>query len=643
MAAPARRATRGMSMLTLLLTYESGKQQTVSVNTPLTIGRAANSGLRIRNWRVSGQHARLNGRGQTLEIEDLGSLFGTWVNGRRVTVHRPVLPDDAIVIGPCRIYVRPDGETSQGEACYAIAHSFEAICANRMEPGSCNSTDDIGLDGDLARPARTNSLPTPAPSDTPNPSSPAAHDGPESSTKNAPGIVSPVDIRVCVDGADRNAPADARLQALRQRLHTKLREALDLRRRDIASMSDVTLREVARTLLETISVDADARLTDSERESICREVLDEALGLGPLEALLHDPTITEIMVNRYDEIYVEREGRLSRHKAVFSSEQSVRWAIERIVAPVGRRIDESSPMVDARLSDGSRVNAVIPPIALKGASLTIRKFPSSRPKIADLIGHGSMSPVMADFLMRCVQTRKNIVVSGGTGAGKTTLLNALVAGIPGEERIVTIEDAAELMLEHGNWVALESRPANLEHRGRIDIRDLVRNALRMRPDRIIVGECRGAEAFDMLTAMNTGHEGSLTTLHANSPRDALSRLESMVLIAGMDLPLPIVREHIAASLDLVVQVVRLADGRRVVHSIAEITGMEGNQIQVQELFRHTRTGSFRESGLVPTFIDEWREAGVAFDGAAFGSAATKRPQGIDSGADCRPRAHHEST
>src|SRR5690606_20999943 len=319
-------------------------------------------------------------------------------------------------------------------------------------------------------------------------------------------------------------PSDALLHH-RRRLHTDLLEALDLRRRDIAAMSDDALRSEAMNVLGDI-IAQDSSLPDSvDRRQMLVDVVNEAVGLGPLEPLLVDPVVSEIMVNRHDEIFVESRGRLHRHPGAFSSEQAVLGVIERIVSPLGRRIDESSPMVDARLRDGSRVNAVIAPVALRGASLTIRKFPQARPDMEDLLRVGALDTAMRDFLCASVQAKKNLIVSGGTGSGKTTLLNILSNFIPDGERIVTIEDAAELRLDHRHLVALESRPANLEGRGKIDIRDLVRNALRMRPDRIVIGECRGGEAFDMLAAMNTGHEGSLTTLHANSPRDALARLE----------------------------------------------------------------------------------------------------------------------
>ena len=296
------------------------------------------------------------------------------------------------------------------------------------------------------------------------------------------------------------------------------------------------------------------------------------------------------MVNRFDEMYVERSGRLGRHPLAFTGDRAVMGVIERIVAPLGRRIDESSPMVDARLKDGSRVNAIIPPLALKGPSLTIRKFAKRKLGAEDLVSFGAVSPAMARFLEVCVEARKNIVVSGGTGSGKTTLLNMLSNFIPDGERIITVEDAAELKLHHEHLVSLESRPANVEGKGAVPIRDLVRNTLRMRPDRIVVGECRGGEALDMLQAMNTGHDGSLTTLHANTPRDALARLETMVLMAGMDLPLAAIREQIASAVDIMVQQTRFACGSRKVTSITEVTGMESGKIQMQELFRFQPQG-----------------------------------------------------
>jgi pilus assembly protein CpaF len=555
-------------MMEISLTFAGGACRTLTCAAPAAIGRDVRCAVRISHWRVGRQHARLLEKEGSIALEDLGTLAGTLVNGARTTRHEPVLPGDEIIIGPCAIRVR---------------HS-ETTASPPQE---------------LAR--------------TPS----AQH--------TAPLLSNLSQERLIHDEATLHPGVD--LIAHRQRLHTALLEALDLRRRDVAKMSDSLLRSEAERLLMEI-VKSDTTLPAYvDREALCRELLDEAVGLGPLEPLLADPNISEIMVNRHDEIYVERKGCLARHTAAFSSEQSVRWAIDRIVAPLGRRIDESTPMVDARLLDGSRVNAVIHPVALKGASLTIRKFPARRPDIAHLLSAGSLDEAMAHFLLTCVRARKNLVVSGGTGSGKTTLLNVLSNGIPTAERGITIEDAAELRLNHAHLVALEARPPNLENRGRIDIRDLVRNALRMRPDRIIVGECRGAEAFDMLAAMNTGHEGSLTTLHANSPRDALARLESMILMAGMDLPLSVVREHIAAAVDILVQQSRLADGRRLVSAIVEITGMESGRIQTQELFRYERTGHFVGCGVMPTFVETGDESSRILEPNLFNRRTPASPRG----------------
>ncbi|CAN5377812.1 N/A [soil metagenome] len=416
----------------------------------------------------------------------------------------------------------------------------------------------------------------------------------------------------------------------RKRVHERLLETIDLRRRDLGRMSDDELRSETEGLIREI-IEREADLPAAiDRVLLGREVLDEAVGLGPLEALLADDSVSEIMVNQFDEIFVERSGRLQRHPLAFTSDRAVLGVIERIVAPLGRRIDESSPMVDARLKDGSRVNAIIAPLALKGPTLTIRKFMKKRLGIDELIGFGSISAPMAAFLRVCVAQRKNLLVSGGTGTGKTSFLNVLSNFIPDGERIVTIEDAAELKLDHSHLVSLESRPANVEGRGHVAIRDLVKNSLRMRPDRVVVGECRGGEALDMLQAMNTGHDGSLTTLHANSPRDALARLETLVLMAGMDLPLSAIREQIAAAVDIVVQQTRYACGARKVSSITEITGIETGKIQMQELFRFEQRGrdadgrtlgAFVGCDAVPSFYDELRAGGAPLDLSIFDRAA----------------------
>ncbi|MEK6654343.1 MAG: CpaF family protein, partial [Thermodesulfobacteriota bacterium] len=350
------------------------------------------------------------------------------------------------------------------------------------------------------------------------------------------------------------------------------------------------------------------------RKRLIKEIADEALELGPLEDLIDDPEITDIMVNGKDQIYVERKGKLELTSKRFLSNEQVRQIIERIIAPLGRRIDESSPMVDARLADGSRVNAIISPLSLGGPMLTIRKFSRERYTTDSLQKFGSLNAEMAEFIRACVISRKNIIVSGGTGSGKTTVLNILSAFIPDNERIITIEDAAELKLSQEHWGRLESRPQNIEGRGAITIRDLFRNTLRMRPDRIIIGECRGAETMDMLQAMNTGHDGSMTTVHANSTHDVLSRLDSMILMAGVELPIRVIREMIASAVDVIVHTARLSDGSRKVTQITEITGMKDEMhIGLQDIFSFRQTGidsqgkvlgNFEPSGFIPTFIEE---------------------------------------
>ena len=409
-------------------------------------------------------------------------------------------------------------------------------------------------------------------------------------------------------------------------LHDRLISRMDFRRIDTTQMPEEELRTRTRTLLGEIIADDPQLRGREDRELLIDAALNEVVGLGPLESLLADDSITEIMVNRYDEIFVERAGKLVSAPIVFSSPEAVSSVIDRIVAPLGRRIDESSPMVDGRLKDGSRVNAVIPPVALKGPSLTIRKFSKKRLEDGDLIRFGSANPPMLAFMRMAVEQRKNILISGGTGSGKTTLLNILSNHIPSAERIVTIEDAAELRLYQSNLVSMESRPANAEGQGQISIRELVRNSLRMRPDRIVVGECRGGEALDMLQAMNTGHDGSLTTVHANSPRDALSRLEVMVLMAGMDLPIPAIRQQVASAIDLIVQQSRFADGTRKITHISEVTGMENGVIQLQDLYLFRNQGfdadgnvrgRFGATGRIPEFYEELIARGVDVDRGIF--------------------------
>jgi pilus assembly protein CpaF len=404
---------------------------------------------------------------------------------------------------------------------------------------------------------------------------------------------------------------------LKFRLHEKLLKQLDVNK--LAGYEPAELRrhveEAARTLLAAEEV----ALARDERARLIDEVADEVLGLGPLEPLLQDPSITEVMVNKPNQIYFERAGVLHVSDRQFRDSEHIMRIIEKIVAPIGRRIDESSPMVDARLADGSRVNCIIPPLAVDSPTITIRKFARDPLKVSDLIAYGSLSKEMAQFLQACVSARLNIVIAGGTGSGKTTLLNVLSAFIPETERVVTIEDPTELQLRQPHVVRLETRPPNVEGRGAVAARELVRNALRMRPDRIIVGEVRSGEAFDMLQAMNTGHDGSLTTVHANSPRDALARIENMVLMAGFELPVRAIREQVASAIQLVVQVARLRDGSRRVTHLSEISGMEGQVVTMQDVFVFDQqgvddngkvVGAIRSTGLRPKFAERIEAAGI---------------------------------
>lgn len=383
--------------------------------------------------------------------------------------------------------------------------------------------------------------------------------------------------------------------------------------------TDDDREEMLKKVLEDIISKHNYKIPKSDKDLIIKDVCDEIIGLGPIQKLVDDPDVTEIMVNGAKNVYVEKKGKLQLSDVKFKDDAHVMIILNRIVTAVGRRVDESSPMVDARLLDGSRVNAIIPPLALSGPTITIRKFPSNPIKASDLIRFGSVSPKMMSFLEACVKGRLNVFVSGGTGSGKTTLLGVLSGFIPETERIITIEDAAELQLQQRHVVTLESRPANIEGIGAIPIRDLVRNALRMRPDRIVVGECRGGEALDMLQAMNTGHDGSLTTGHSNSPRDMMSRLETMVLMSGMEMPVRAIREQISSALNLVVQQSRLRDGSRKITSITEVVGMEGDTITLQDIFIFKQEGldengkvkgHFMATGVRPNFEEKLASSGV---------------------------------
>ncbi|MDQ8160537.1 MAG: CpaF family protein [Gemmatimonadota bacterium] len=417
------------------------------------------------------------------------------------------------------------------------------------------------------------------------------------------------------------------VEQLKVDLHRRLVERLDLEALEQVSDGAVLTAQIRNAVADFLRTEG-TPLTQGEREDVIEQIVYEVTGLGPIEPFFRDPTISDILVNGPRDIYIERRGRLSRVPVAFRNDAHLMAIIDRIVSRVGRRVDESSPMVDARLPDGSRVNAIIPPLALDGPILSIRRFGAELPMQA-LVENGTLTQDMVELLSACVQARLNIMISGGTGSGKTTLLNALSVYIPATERVVTIEDAAELRLQQEHVCRLETRPPNAEGRGQVVARDLVRNALRMRPDRIIVGEVRGAEALDMLQAMNTGHEGSLTTIHANSPRDALARVETMIQFASTSLPLRAIREQIASALEVVVQIARMADGTRRVTAIAEITSMEGDIISMQDIYKYHRrgitengevVGDFEATGVRPLFMERLQVAGIELPNSLFAQA-----------------------
>ena len=422
--------------------------------------------------------------------------------------------------------------------------------------------------------------------------------------------------------ARKESPGEDEYQQLKLEIHRRIVDEMDLAQQRQLTSGEQDRKEVEGIIGEycnNVLEENPFAVPRADRQDIVSDVLDEILGLGPIEPLLKDDSVTEIMINGPRHVFVERMGKLQNTSVQFQDEAHLMNIVERIVAPLGRRIDESSPLVDARLPDGSRVNIIIPPLALSGPCITIRKFARQALSIENLIGFGSLDEEMAMFLRACVKARLNIIVSGGTGSGKTTMLNVVSSFIPSDERIVTIEDAAELRLLQEHVVTLESRPANIEGKGQITIRDLVCNALRMRPDRIIVGEVRSGEALDILQAMNTGHDGSLTTAHANSPRDVLSRLETMVLMAGMDLPVRAIREQICSAVDLIVQQSRMRDGSRKITYITEVQNMEENVIILQDLFRFEQSGidengkilgSFRHTGIRPRCIEKFEASGI---------------------------------
>lgn len=557
-------------MFELAYQQEGGRRRSFTVKADrCTIGSGRQNDIVLKSRKISRRHAVLFREQGKLQVEDLGSMSGTWVNRERVINSGPLGTEDEITIGNARFWLAKMDNPEP-----------KPVAALRF--------------------------------DTTGPTS-------ESSSNKA---------TIAEDGEPSHQPlVSQEMSYWGKILHERLISEMDLRRKDVSSMSDQQLRVEAEKLLDPILRTLSEDIPDSVDTTVLRKnVLDEAVGLGPLEYFLDDEDVTEIMVNNHQEVFIERAGKLTNSGHSFSSDQAVLSVIERIITPIGRRIDESSPMVDARLKDGSRVNAIIPPLALKGPSITIRKFAQKRLLFNDLIEYGSINQLMVDFLRICVEQRKNIVVSGGTGSGKTTLLNVLSNFIPDTERIITVEDAAELRLHQPNLVSLEARPSNSEGKGAVTIRELVKNTLRMRPDRIVVGECRGGEALDMLQAMNTGHDGSLTTAHANSPRDALARLETMVLMAGMDLPISAIREQVASAVNVIVQQSRFPCGSRKIVKITEVVGIEHNTIQLQDIFVFKQTGrdeqgkvqgKFESTGFIPAFYEELGEIGMDVDLSIF--------------------------
>jgi len=538
--------------------------------TDCTIGKARDNFIQLRGWKVAPYHAVITRTSEGLFIEDKTGQSRVEVNGEDVEHHGPIRTSDKIII-----------------AGYHIQAG--------MSVDSAEISDDDDDFEDMKTVIGVQQ-----------------HDVLDESEELSKTII--------------NLQHDEKFK-WRNRVHDELLAVMDQRRTDISGMDENALRQHVEGMVKEIIEEMGSKLpSDVDKQKLLEEVLNEAVGLGPLEQLLADETITEIMVNKFDEIFIEQSGKLTLSDITFSSDDAVMTAIERIVSPLGRRIDESSPLVDARLKDGSRVNAIIPPLALRGPCLTIRKFAKQKLQAQDLINFGALNQGMVNFLETAVNNHMNILISGGTGSGKTTLLNVLSNFIPPGERIITVEDAAELKLTQPHLVSLEARPANLEGKGAIPIRDLVKNCLRMRPDRIVVGECRSGETLDMLQAMNTGHDGSLTTAHANTPRDMIARLEVMVMMSGLDLPVAAIREMVASAIHLIVQISRYSDGSRRLTNITEITGVESGTVSMQDIFRYQQEGfdangkvkgHFEATGVIPHFYEEMRQRGLDVDMSIF--------------------------
>ena len=578
---------------------KSGTAEIVCEDERVFVGNGKASAVRLKGWSIAEKQACFYDCADGVHILDLKkNSVGVVVNGKNVSQYGPILSTDVVDIGGNILVIKQHSheKTDNAEPVTSEVVKLE----KSLEPVEQRPSDtQDGLD-DVSLKSRDENL------------------------KSHPKEIDEDSMKSKKEVADK---------ALREKLHEDLLTRMDLRRISIKDMDDKEVSVLTEKILNQLVDEYDDLSKDVDKVELVKLVLDEAIGLGPLEDLISDESVSEIMVNCADEIFYEKNGKLKQSEISFTNDRAVTYAIERIVSPLGRRIDEGSPMVDARLKDGSRVNAVIPPLALKGPNITIRKFIKDKLTSKHLINFGSVNQQMIDFIELVVKNKQNVVVSGGTGSGKTTLLNICSNYIPDNERIITVEDAAELMLYQSNLISLEARPPNQEGNGAVHIRDLVKNCLRMRPDRIIVGECRGGEALDMLQAMNTGHDGSLTTAHANSPRDCISRIEVMVMMSGIDLPVQAIREQISSAVQIIIQQSRFSCGSRKVTSICEVSGMENGIVQLGEIFKFVQSGrdsdgkvmgDFVATGLVPKVCEDLRSTGTPVDLSVF-----QRPEDLD--------------
>ncbi|MBI5366671.1 MAG: Flp pilus assembly complex ATPase component TadA [Planctomycetes bacterium] len=582
-------------MANLLLREQGAADRTLPlVKERFVLGKREDCDVVMNRPNISRQHCEILQHDGKYLVRDLNSANGTYVNGARISAPMLLTPGAVIQLGDYTMIFQDASAPAPALAQNAAASGRPRGTMGGAAAGSPSPMSTAGI----APPRAAESAPSPAP----DRSKPIAV---SSSVSQGP-VISP---------------------ELKKRIHQRLLEHREIKRLDLAKSTESETREKTRdAVLQIFDWMANDIPEAINKDQLLKEIMDEALGLGPLEDLLADDDVSEIMVCNWDKIFVERKGKLVLSGRTFTDNDQVMNIVQRILAPIGRRVDESSPMVDGRLKDGSRVNAIIHPLAVSGPTVTIRKFMKKRLGAADLVKFGSMTNEMAEFLKVAVECRRNIVISGGTGSGKTTLLNVMSGFIPPDERIITVEDAAELRLPQEHVITLEAKPANIEGEGAIPIRKLVINTLRMRPDRIVVGECRGGEAFDMLQAMNTGHDGSLTTIHSNTPRDCIARIENLVLMAGMDIPAKAIREQIASAIHMIVQQCRLSDGSRRVTYITEVTGIESGTVTLQDIFLFKQSGItsegkikglYKATGVVPKFYDELRERGKKLDMRIF--------------------------